>query len=121
MKNLPTQYEATRGDVIDADFRVIEPSTARASRSLPIFRLLTVTPILVAMFGGALNLWSGNAAMLGAFAGTFALVGWESSPITESAANVLRDPAAVLNGGAVDLGGNTYTFKFNNDGALDLA
>lgn len=75
MKNLPTQYEATRGDVIDADFRVVEPPTARASRSLPIFRLLTVTPILVAMFGGALNLWSGNAAMLGAFAGTFALVG----------------------------------------------
>ena len=52
--------------------------------------------------------------------GTFALVGWESSPITEAAANVLRDPAAVPNGGAVDLNGNTYTFGFNNDSALDL-
>ena len=53
--------------------------------------------------------------------GTFALVGWESSAFTESAANVLIDPAATLNGGAVDLGGNTYTFKFNNDGLMDLA
>jgi hypothetical protein len=65
------RYREHTPDVIDADFRVVEPPTARASRSLPIFRLLTVTPILVAMF----NLWSGNAAMLGAFAGTFALVG----------------------------------------------
>jgi len=69
------RYREHTPDVIDADFRVVEPPTARASRSLPIFRLLTVTPILVAMLGGALNLWSGNAAMLGAFAGTFALVG----------------------------------------------
>jgi hypothetical protein len=53
--------------------------------------------------------------------GTFALVGWEASPFTEAAADVLRDPAAVLNGGGVDLAGNTYTFKQNNDGALDLA
>ena len=52
--------------------------------------------------------------------GTFALVGWEASPITEAAANVLRDPAAVPNGGAVDLNGNTYSFGFNNDSALDL-
>lgn len=62
-------------DVIDADFRIVASHTARTSRSLSIFRLLTVTPILVAMLGGALNLWSGNAAMLGAFAGTFGLVG----------------------------------------------
>lgn len=73
MSHLKCHRESTR-HVIDADFRVVEPP-ARASQLLPIFRLLTVTPILVAMFGGALNLWSGNAAMLGAFAGTFALAG----------------------------------------------
>jgi hypothetical protein len=69
------RYRERTPDVIDADFRVVETPTASGSRSLPIFRLLLVTPILVAMFGGALNLWSGNAAMLGAFAGTFGLAG----------------------------------------------
>lgn len=73
MSQLKCYRESTR-DVIDADLRVVEPP-ARAPQLPPIFRLLIVTPILVAMFGGALNLWSGNAAMLGAFAGTFALVG----------------------------------------------
>lgn len=53
--------------------------------------------------------------------GTYALVGWEANAITEAAALVLVDPAAVFNGGGVDLGGSTCTFKLNNDGALDLA
>lgn len=53
--------------------------------------------------------------------GTYALVGWESGAFTEAAAAVLTDPAAALNGGAADLGGSSYAFKLNNDGALDLA
>ena len=89
------RYREHTPDVIDADFRGVEPPTARASRSLPIFRLLTVTPILVAMFGGALNLWSGNAAMLGAFAGTFALVGLNGM-LDPSRLRPLAVPLAVI-------------------------
>jgi hypothetical protein len=51
--------------------------------------------------------------------GTFALVGWEACPFTQAAADVLTNAAATLNGGGVDLGGNTYTFGINNDNALD--
>lgn len=68
-------YRGQSPDVVDAEVRVVPTPPARTSRSLPVFRLLTVAPILLAMFGGALNLWSGSAAMLGAFAGTVALIG----------------------------------------------
>jgi hypothetical protein len=66
--------------VIDADFRVIDPSEvrARAVRSRAIFRMVCVAPILASMLGGALNLWSGTAAIFGAFAGLGALVALNS-------------------------------------------
>ena len=93
-------YRGQSPDVVDAEIRVVPTPPARASRSLPIFRLLTVAPILVAMFGGALNLWSGSAAMLGAFAGTFALVGLNAW-FDPSRLRPLAVPLAVMAGLAV--------------------
>lgn len=93
-------YRGQSPDVVDADFRVVPTPPARASRSLPVFRLLTVAPILLAMFGGALNLWSGNAAMLGAFAGTVALIGLNAW-FDPSRLRPLALPLAVMAGLAV--------------------
>jgi len=43
--------------------------------SVPIVRFLTVTPCLLSMLGGVLDLWSGPASMVGASVSLLAPVG----------------------------------------------
>lgn len=59
---------------IDAAYRDLAPVAGR-SMSIPIFRFLTVTPCLLSMLGGVLDLWSGPASMVGASVSLLALVG----------------------------------------------
>lgn len=58
---------------------------------------------------------------IGRVNGTVATVGWEASPISEAAANVLTQAGTVVVNGSVLLNFQTYSFKFDNEGVFDLA
>src|SRR5437868_10514264 len=68
MRNFPyTGHGSLRHpEVVDVDCRVVDATPAKADLSVPIFRFLTVTPCLLSMLGGVLDLWSGPASMIGA-------------------------------------------------------
>ncbi len=62
-------------EVVDVDCRVVDATPTKVDLSVPIFRFLTVTPCLLSMLGGVLDLWSGPASMIGASVSLLALVG----------------------------------------------
>src|SRR5436305_1770250 len=78
------KHGANVPDTMDADFRIIPRTTNSWTQRITrvpdrppltyVARMLTTAPILLSMGGGALNIWSGKAAMLGAMAGLLLLV-----------------------------------------------